>query len=226
MKHIVVLTGAGMSAESGLQTFRGNNGLWNGYNVMEVASPQGWQADYKMVLEFYNLRRQEIAKAKPNVGHEALAKLERETKVTIITQNIDDLHERSGSNNIIHLHGEIVKALSTLDSSLVYDIEYKDINVGDTCEKGSQLRPHIVWFGEAVPMIDKAAMIVQKADIIIVVGTSLQVYPAAGLLDYAPSKAIIYLVDPFPPRGLPADIKIIADTASKGLPKLIKGLSF
>ncbi|MDZ4759272.1 MAG: NAD-dependent deacylase [Bacteroidota bacterium] len=225
MKHIVVLTGAGISAESGLQTFRGNNGLWNGYKVMEVASPEGWQHDYKMVLEFYNLRRQEIGKAKPNAGHKALAQLQEIAEVTIITQNIDDLHERAGSTNIIHLHGEIVKARSTIDESLLYDIGYKNIEPGDNCEKNSQLRPHIVWFGEAVPMINKAAMVVQKADIVIVVGTSLQVYPAAGLLDYAPRKATIYLVDPYPPVSSGNNIKVIENTAALGLPKLIKELA-
>lgn len=225
MKHIVVLSGAGMSAESGLQTFRGSNGLWNGYNIMEVASPEGWKRDYKTVLEFYNMRRREIGKAQPNPGHAALAQLEQKAQVSIITQNIDDLHERAGSKHMIHLHGEIVKARSIADPSLIYHIGYEDIRPGDLCEQQSQLRPHIVWFGEEVPMIYEAAKVMATADIIIVVGTSLQVYPAAGLLDYAPDSSAIYLVDPYPPDHLPRNIKVRKNTASEGLPKLINDLA-
>ena len=183
MKKIVVLTGAGISAESGLKTFRDADGLWEGHDVMEVASPQGWKNNMELVLKFYNDRRKQLLEVKPNKAHLAIANLEKDYKVTIITQNVDDLHERAGSTNVIHLHGELLKARSTFDEDLVFDWT-KDINVGDFCEHHHQIRPHIVWFGEAVPLIDKAIEEVSVADIIMIVGTSMQVYPAAGLINY------------------------------------------
>jgi NAD-dependent deacetylase len=221
MKKLVVLSGAGISAESGLQTFRGGNGLWNGYNIYEVASPQGWAKDYEMVLEFYNMRRREVANAKPNAGHIALAKLQEYFEVCIITQNIDNLHEQAGSNHVLHLHGEITKAQSTANPDLIYNIDFKDINSGNQCELGSQLRPFIVWFGEAVPKIDEAAVICSQADIFVIVGTSLQVYPAAGLVEYVPHKVPKFLIDPHIPEMQAAKhVTIIEQTAAIGLPYL------
>ena len=193
MKNIVILTGAGMSADSGLKTFRDHDGLWEGHDVMEVASPEGWESDRELVLDFYNQRRRNLLVAKPNAGHEALVRLEENYNVEIITQNVDDLHERAGSMNVHHLHGELLKVRSTGDPYLVYDWE-DDLKTGDTCEKGHQLRPQIVWFGEPVPMIEKAAQITSKADILIIIGTSLAVYPAAGLIHYAQDNIPKYLV--------------------------------
>lgn len=220
-KKIVVLSGAGISAESGLATFRDSGGLWEGYDVMEVASIEGWHKNPAKVLDFYNLRRKQANVAQPNAGHLALVALEAIYDVTIITQNVDDLHEKAGSTNIIHLHGRLNQAKSSVDAKLIYDIKDKEINLGDTCEKNSQLRPNIVWFGELVPMMDAAAEKVQEADAVIVVGTSLQVYPAAGLLDYASRSAVIILVDPNPPAFTNRrKIKIIAESATKGLTKI------
>ena len=196
MKRLVILTGAGMSSESGIKTFRDSGGLWEEYDVTEVATPAAWVKNRDLVLRFYNERRRQLAASKPNMGHLGLAELEKHFDVQIITQNIDDLHERAGSTKILHLHGELTKARSTADPSLIYDIGYKDIHPGDKCEKGSQLRPHIVWFGEEVPMMDKAAELTEHADIFAVVGSSLNVYPAAGLISYAPSKATLWLIDP------------------------------
>ena len=196
MQHLVVLTGAGISAESGLKTFRDQDGLWENYDVMEVASYEGWLKNQELVLRFYNERRKQLETALPNAGHIGLANLEKHFKVSIITQNVDNLHEQAGSKNVLHLHGELTKAGSTKDSSYVIDIGYKNIQQGDKCPKGGQLRPHIVWFGEAVPAMDEAIEITARADIFVVIGTSLNVYPAAGLVDYAPSKAPIYLIDP------------------------------
>jgi NAD-dependent deacetylase len=196
MKHLVVLTGAGMSSESGIKTFRDSGGLWEEYDVTEVASPMGWWKNQELVLRFYNERRRQLAGCKPNAGHTRLAELEKYFDVHIITQNIDDLHERAGSTKILHLHGELTKARSTADSSLVYDIGYNDINQGDKCEKGSQLRPHIVWFGEQVPMMDEAVRITSGADIFVVIGSTLNVYPAAGLVGNAPAGASLWLIDP------------------------------
>ena len=196
MKKLVILTGAGMSSESGIKTFRDSGGLWEEYDVSEVATPEAWMRNRELVLRFYNERRRQLASSKPNDGHFGLASLEKNFDVHIITQNIDDLHERAGSTKILHLHGELTKARSTADPSLVYDIGYKDIISGDKCEKGSQLRPHIVWFGEAVPMMEEAADITSTADIFVVVGSSLNVYPAAGLIHYAPAKASLWLIDP------------------------------
>jgi NAD-dependent deacetylase len=224
-KKIIVLTGAGISAESGLQTFRGSNGLWNGYNIYEVASPQGWQKDPAMVLDFYNMRRREVAKAKPNLAHKVLVELEKKFEVIIITQNIDNLHEQAGSSHIIHLHGEIIKAQSTTNPELIYNIEFEDIEIGQTCELGSQLRPFIVWFGEAVPMIEKAVHKCADADILIVVGTSLQVYPAAGLIHEVPSVSKKYIIDPEAVHASPfKNIEYIKATATEGLPMLVNQL--
>jgi NAD-dependent deacetylase len=220
-KKIVVLSGAGISAESGLATFRDSGGLWEGYDVMEVASIEGWHKNPTKVLDFYNLRRKQASNAQPNAGHLALVALEASYDVTIVTQNVDDLHEKAGSTNVIHLHGQLNQAKSSVDQNLIYDIADKEINIGDKCSKNSQLRPNIVWFGELVPMMDLATIKVKQADAIIVVGTSLQVYPAAGLLDYAKRNALIVLVDPNPPAvSSRKNIKIIAETASKGLIKV------
>jgi len=193
-KHIVVLTGAGISAESGLKTFRDSDGLWNGYDVYEVASPEGWQKNPKLVLDFYNDRRKDVAAAKPNAAHLGLAALEKDFDVTIITQNIDDLHERAGSIKIIHLHGQIFLMRSVQSEKKLYPI-MGDINMGDLAEDGGQLRPHIVWFGEAVPMMDIAVNIMYDCDYFVVVGTSLQVYPAASLLQYAPPYLPKFIID-------------------------------
>lgn len=193
-KHIVVLSGAGISAESGLRTFRDTGGLWEGYNIEDVATPRAWKKDPQLVLSFYNLRRADVLKAAPNAAHKGLAELETDYEVTIITQNIDDLHERAGSTNVVHLHGEILKMRSEKDEGLVYDIR-QDIKLGHLAEDKAQLRPHIVWFEEPVPMIEKAAAIAADADIFVVVGTSLAVYPAAGLVNYAPRFAPKFIID-------------------------------
>ena len=196
MKKLVILTGAGMSSESGIKTFRDSGGLWEEYDVNEVATPQAWMKNRNLVLRFYNERRRQLTSSKPNEGHLGLSMLEKYFDVQIITQNIDDLHERAGSTKILHLHGELTKARSSVDPGLVYDIGYRDINPGDNCEKGSQLRPHIVWFGEEVPLMDEAATHTADADIFVVVGSSLNVYPAAGLINYAPAGASLWLIDP------------------------------
>ena len=221
-KHIVVLTGAGISAESGLKTFRDTDGLWNGFDVYDVATPGGWKRDPKLVLDFYNDRRNDVAAAKPNMAHIGLAELENDFKVSIITQNIDDLHERGGSKNVIHLHGEIFKMRSTSDRSKIYPID-GDIVVGDLAEDGSQLRPHIVWFEEEVPMIETAVNIARTADIFVVIGTSLQVYPAAGLIDVVADEVPKYIID----KKIPAvhhlkNIIALEGTASAGVGRLIK----
>ncbi len=197
MKRIVVLTGAGMSAESGINTFRDADGLWEGHDVMEVASPQGWNNNPALVLDFYNQRRRRLLEVNPNKGHELLASLEQTYLVDIITQNVDDLHERAGSKNVLHLHGELLKVRSTRHEHLVYHWE-KDLIQGDLCESGSQLRPHIVWFGEAVPLLEKAIEITASADILLIIGTSMQVYPAASLINYIKSETPIYFIDPKP----------------------------
>lgn len=196
MKKLVVLTGAGISAESGLKTFREMNGLWENYDVMEVASPEGWAKDMDLVLKFYNERRAQLETAKPNAGHAGLVELEKHFDVHIITQNVDNLHEQAGSSKVLHLHGILTEVRSTGDDKLIYDIGYKEIAKGDTCDKGFQLRPNIVWFGEAVPAMEEAAHIASQADIFVVVGSSLVVYPAAGLVNYAPDNAPVYVVDP------------------------------
>jgi NAD-dependent deacetylase len=193
-KRLVVLTGAGVSAESGLKTFRDSDGLWEGYDVYEVATPRGFAKNPQLVLDFYNMRRKDVASAEPNAAHKGLADLEKDFDVTIITQNIDDLHERAGSTNVVHLHGEIFKMRSCNDESKIYDCR-GEINVGDIAEDGGQLRPHIVWFEEPVPMIEKAAAIMRTAEIFAVIGTSLVVYPAAGLVNYAPYQIPKFIVD-------------------------------
>lgn len=218
MKKLVILTGAGMSSESGIKTFRDSGGLWEEYDVSEVATPQAWIKNRELVLRFYNERRRQLAASKPNKGHLGLAELEKHFDVQIITQNIDDLHERAGSTKILHLHGELTKARSTVDPSLLYEIGYKDINPGDSCDKGSQLRPHIVWFGEEVPMMDEAASLTADADIFVVVGSSLNVYPAAGLISYAPLSASLWLIDP-KEVVLPINrkVEVIREMASVGI---------
>ncbi len=225
MKNLIILTGAGISAESGIRTFRESGGLWEEYDVNEVASPMGWALNRELVLRFYNERRKQLSVSKPNAGHFGLAALEKYFDVQIITQNIDNLHEQAGSTKILHLHGELTKARSTTDPSLIYDIGYKDINPGDKCEKGSQLRPNIVWFGEAVPMMDEAIKITSAADIFAVIGSSLNVYPAAGLIGYAPEKASLWLIDPnevLVPAG--RKVAVIKEPASKGVEILTERL--
>jgi NAD-dependent deacetylase len=218
MKKLIILTGAGMSSESGIRTFRDSGGLWEEYDVTEVATPMAWWKNRDLVLRFYNERRRQLKRCQPNAGHLGLADLEKHFNVHIITQNVDNLHERAGSTNVLHLHGELTKARSTADPSLVYDIGYKDINPGDMCEKGSQLRPHIVWFGEAVPMMDEAVRIASTADIFVVIGSSLNVYPAAGLMDYAPDGAGLYLIDPNDVLvSTSRKVEVIKDTASQGV---------
>jgi NAD-dependent deacetylase len=218
MKHVVVLSGAGMSAESGLKTFRDNNGLWENHRVEEVATPEAWHRDRALVLRFYNERRKALLSADPNEGHRLIAGWEKTYRVTVVTQNVDDLHERAGSTSVIHLHGELMKARSTLDPNLIYPLQQWELQEGDRCEKGSQLRPHIVWFGEEVPLMAQAEAAVAAADLLIVVGTSLQVYPAAGLAFFAPPGCRRFLIDPRPPEV--DGFKVIAAGASEGLRKL------
>jgi len=218
MQKLIVLTGAGMSAESGLRTFREMGGLWEEYDVTEVASPQAWEKNKELVLRFYNERRKQLFEVEPNAGHIGLAELENNFDVYIITQNVDDLHERAGSSKILHLHGELKKARSTLYPDLIYELEGWELKLGDTCEKGSQLRPHIVWFGEAVPAIEKASLIAQTADIFVVVGTSLNVYPAAGLLNYVPRTSPIFFIDPNGIGGIiNREIELIEEKATTGV---------
>lgn len=226
MKKIVILTGSGISAESGVKTFRDSDGLWRNHRIEEVASPVAWANDQDMVLEFYNQRRKQLFEVEPNKAHYALVKLEEKYDVQIITQNVDDLHERAGSKNILHLHGELKKVRSTLDENLVYKLDNWELKTGDKCEKGSQLRPHIVWFGEAVPNISVAVQIAQQADIFIVIGTSLVVYPAAGLINYIEDKVMKYLVDPNTTEmGNSAfNFEIINKKACSGVPELVDKL--
>src|SRR3954464_7876006 len=220
-KRLVALTGAGISAESGIPTFRDSGGLWEGYAVEDVATPHGWMKNKALVLDFYNQRRKKALEVFPNRGHEILAELEKDFDVTIVTQNVDNLHERAGSSNVIHLHGSLFESRSTLDESLVYPIAGWELKIGDKCEKGSQLRPNIVWFGEMVPMMEVAAGIASNADIFLVVGTSMVVYPAAGLIDYVPSEVPKYIVDPNVPsvRSVP-NLHFIAEKASTGMEKV------
>lgn len=196
MQKIVVLSGAGISAESGISTFRDSNGLWENYRIEDVATPEAWQRDKALVLKFYNLRRKQLFEVEPNNGHKALVRLEKQFDVQIITQNVDDLHERAGSSNILHLHGELKKVRSSVDENLIYEMDSWEQKPNDLCEKGSELRPHIVWFGEDVPNIVPAVEIVKEADILIIVGTSMNVYPAAGLSHEVKPETPIYLVDP------------------------------
>lgn len=221
----MVLSGAGISAESGISTFRDANGLWRNHRIEEVASPFAWHNHRDLVLEFYNVRRKQLFEVEPNAGHRALVELEKHFDVDVITQNVDDLHERAGSSNVLHLHGELKKARSTADENLVYELKHWELKNGDLCEKGSQLRPHIVWFGEAVPNISQAVRIVQKADILLVVGTSMLVYPAAGLIDYASRDALVYYVDPQAEKqAYRPNLIAIAAKASIALPLLVKQL--
>lgn len=217
---IVVLTGAGISAESGINTFRDSNGLWEGHDVMQVASPEGWATNTELVLDFYNLRRAQLLEVSPNPAHKALVDLEKEFKVHIITQNVDDLHERAGSSSVLHLHGELLKVRSCIDESYVLDWN-GDLEVTDLCPKGSLLRPHIVWFGEQVPLLDTAAEIVSKADALFIIGTSMQVYPAASLVHYVAAKTPIYFIDPKPNIESNTQTKVYAETATIGVPMAI-----
>lgn len=220
MKKVVVLTGAGISAESGISTFRDSNGLWENHDIMEVASPEGWRNNPELVLNFYNLRRRQLKEVQPNSAHYFLKELEEKYKVVIITQNVDDLHERAGSSNIIHLHGELRKARSEKNENLILDWE-EDINLGDLAKDDAQLRPHIVWFGEMVPMMEHAMEEVADADIMLVIGTSLQVYPAASLIDFIEYGKPIYVIDPNSitiPNN--PNIKVIRKTATEGVKEL------
>lgn len=221
-KRLVVLTGAGMSAESGISTFRDSDGLWEKYRVEDVATPEGFQKDPELVLNFYNQRRRELLNTKPNAGHYGLAALEKDFDVRIITQNIDNLHERAGSTQVIHLHGELMKACSVRDLETTYDLDpaHPDINLGDKDPKGVQLRPFIVWFGEAVPMIEPAIREVEDCDIFVIIGTSLNVYPAAGLLNYVRRGQPIYLIDPKEVRTYRDDIVHLQCGASEGVKRL------
>ncbi|MFS4468091.1 SIR2 family NAD-dependent protein deacylase [Maribacter sp. 2210JD10-5] len=225
MRNIVVLTGAGISAESGLKTFRDSNGLWEGHDVMEVASSQAFQNNPDLVLDFYNQRRRQLLEVSPNAAHKALTMLETLYNVDIITQNVDDLHERAGSNSVMHLHGELFKVRSTGNNSDVFEWK-KDILIGDTCKLGHQLRPHIVWFGEAVPLLEKAVEITKRADILIIVGTSMQVYPAASLIDFVTMGTPIYFVDPNPSisKNQRKNLTVIPKTAVDGVPNLVASL--
>ncbi len=224
-EKLVVFTGAGISAESGIKTFRDSGGLWEEYDINEVATPQAWEKNKALVLDFYNKRRKQVLQAKPNEAHYALVELEKKYDVHIITQNIDDLHERAGSKKVLHLHGEITKSRSTTNPSLVYKIKGDEIKLGDKCEKGSQLRPHIVWFGELVPAMDMAYVIAEQADVFMVVGTSMAVYPAAGLIDYIPKNVPKYLIDPSDVKvnGI-NNLTVIKEKASLGLMTLAKEL--
>lgn len=222
-QKIVVLTGAGISAESGLQTFRDAGGLWEGYDVMDVASIDGWRKNRELVLEFYNMRRKQALQAKPNPGHLALAELEKDFEVVIITQNVDNLHEQAGSSRVVHLHGELFKSRSTLDEHLVYDVKGWQLNLGDKCEKGSQLRPNIEWFGEMVPLMETAADEVASADIFMVVGTSLVVYPAAGLVHYASAEVPKFVIDPrLPDLPKMPNLFLYEEAASTGVAKVVR----
>lgn len=226
MKKVVVLTGAGISAESGINTFRDADGLWEGHDVMEVASPEGWFRNKELVLDFYNQRRKQLLQVHSNKAHLLLVDLEKNFDIEIVTQNVDDLHERAGSTNITHLHGELLKAQSTVDENRVFEWK-KDLILGDTCDQGHQLRPHIVWFGEAVPMLDIAIEIVKQSDILIIIGTSMQVYPAAGLINYIKTGTPIYFIDPKPniSQNFYKNLTIIQEKASQGMEKMVRILN-
>lgn len=222
-KRLVVLTGAGISAESGLKTFRDSDGLWEGYNIMDVATPEAWKRNPSLVQQFYNERRKQVLAAEPNEAHRTLAALESRYKVDIITQNVDDLHERAGSSSVLHLHGVITKAQSSLDPTLIYPIEGSDLEIGARCELGSQLRPHVVWFGEEVPMIPVAAELCARADIFVLIGTSLAVYPAAGLIDFVPPETPKFIIDPkIPYIAGYENVTKIQDSAGAGVHRLLE----
>lgn len=225
MEHIVVFTGAGISSESGLKTFRGSDGLWEGHRVEDVATPEAWQRHPEQVQAFYNARRKSVLAALPNAAHVALAALGREKRVTIITQNIDDLHERAGSTNVVHLHGLITKSQSSIDPQLTYAVVGSEIAMGERCELGSQLRPHVVWFGEPVPAMAEAIGICRQASAFLIVGTSLQVYPAASLVGEIPSEARLYVVDPYASELPMARPAIYLDQkATEGVPRVVEQL--
>ena len=223
---LVVLSGAGMSAESGISTFRDANGLWEGHDIMEVASPVGWIKNPELVLDFYNKRRRQLQEVVPNKAHLALAELENDFDVHIITQNVDNLHEHAGSSKVLHLHGELLKVRSTQNENLIYDWT-SDLHIGDLCENGTQLRPHIVWFGEAVTALEEAAEIASQAEVFVVIGTSLQVYPAAGLIDFVPAGVPIFYIDPKPAdiTLYRSPIEIIANSATQGVATLLQKLN-
>lgn len=217
-KKLIVLSGSGISAESGIKTFRDMGGLWEQYDVTEVASPQAWESNRKLVLDFYNQRRKQLFECKPNSAHYLLAEMENDFDVRIITQNVDDLHERAGSKNVLHLHGELKKVRSTIDPELIYEMDHWELKEGDVCERGSQLRPHIVWFGEPVEAISEAADIVATADIFLIIGTSLSVYPAAGLIDFAPKDIPVFIIDPGSPGYTSSpNIAVIHENATRGM---------
>ncbi|WP_269685477.1 SIR2 family NAD-dependent protein deacylase [Flavobacterium lacustre] len=224
-KKLVVLTGAGISAESGIKTFRDSDGLWEGHNVMDVATPEGWRKNPVLVLDFYNQRRQQLKEVQPNLAHQILAELENDFDVFIITQNVDDLHERAGSTSVLHLHGELLKVRSSINPNYILDWR-EDLNLGDTDKNNNQLRPHIVWFGEAVPALEEAVAITQNADYFAVIGTSLQVYPAAGLLDFTAPQIPVFYIDPKPIKipNLRNPLDIIPEVASEGMKILKKKL--
>jgi NAD-dependent deacetylase len=226
-KKLVVLTGAGISAESGINTFRDADGLWEGHDVMEVATPEGFRKNPTLVLDFYNQRRHQLHTVKPNLGHFTLVELENDFEVHIITQNVDNLHEKAGSTKVLHLHGELLKMRSIADTNTIYDCE-NDINVGDFDKFGKQLRPHIVWFGEEVPALEEAVQLVEQADFVAVIGTSMQVYPAAGIIHYAKTTCPIFYIDPKPATisGLQNSLEIIPMTATEGVPFLKQQLLF
>jgi len=224
MRKVVILSGAGMSAESGIMTFRDMGGIWEQYNIEEVASPIAWQNSPQLVLDFYNQRRKQLMEVEPNTGHLALVDLEQRYELQIITQNVDNLHERAGSSKVMHLHGELMKVRSEVNEKLVYELDHWELKLGDKAEDGNQLRPHIVWFGESVPMLEKAIPFVQEADIIIIVGTSMQVYPAASLISYSKTSAELFYIDPNAEDYHYPNLKTITQKAGEGLPLLVKQL--
>jgi len=216
-KKLVILSGAGMSQESGIRTFRDMGGLWEEYDVAEVATPEAWQRNPELVMRFYNDRRKQLYESEPNAGHRGLVDLEKDFDVQIITQNVDDLHERAGSSKVLHLHGELKKARSSVDESLIYDIDGWELKFGQKCANGSQLRPHIVWFGEAVPAMEDAIPLVESADILVVIGTSLNVFPAAGLVNYTKKGIPIVVIDPERPQVFIRNVTYIQEKAGKGV---------
>lgn len=216
-KKLVILTGAGISQESGIRTFRDMGGLWEEYDIEDVATPEAWRRNPELVMRFYNDRRKQLLESKPNAGHLGLVDLEKDFDVCIITQNVDDLHERAGSKNVLHLHGELKKARSSVDESLIYDIDGWELKFGQKCDKGSQLRPHIVWFGEAVPAMEEAIPIAESADIMAIIGTSLNVYPAAGLVNYVRKGTPIFVVDPERPSVYIRNVTYIQEKAGRGV---------